>query len=145
MDWMQYLMGFAEHAATKSKDSTKVGAVLVDRNKTVRATGFNGPPMGVLDAPERRERPTKYLYTSHSEANLIAFCARNGIATEGCTVFCTHMPCAACCRTLIQAGIREVVYGNGTFQALDAESGAVQAMCHEANVKLTAWSPDQTK
>lgn len=55
--WPGYLMGFAEHAATKSKDSTKVGAVLVGPGNTVLLTGFNGPPRGVVDSPDRRERP----------------------------------------------------------------------------------------
>lgn len=142
MDWLTYLMGFAEHAATKSKDSTKVGAVLVDRNKTVRATGFNGPPMGVLDAPERRERPEKYVWVSHAENNLVAFCARNGIATEGCTVFVTHMCCSGCMRTLIQAGVREVVYGPAITSMPEKEFSVAHQMAKEANVKLTPWSTE---
>ena len=55
----------------------RVGAVLVGPNNEVLLTGFNGPPIGVVDRPERRDkRPEKYLWVSHAEANLIAFAAR---------------------------------------------------------------------
>lgn len=138
MDWYTYLMGFAKHASLKSKDSTKVGAVLVDEKKSVILTAFNGPPRGVSDYPERFERPVKYMYASHAEANLIAFAARNGIRTEGCTVFTTHLPCASCTRTLIQAGIHGIVYGSGTFQSLVDEQEHTKIMCEEAGVNLTS-------
>jgi len=113
--WATYLMGFAEHAALKSKDSTKVGAILVGPHREVRLTAFNGPPIGVQDLEDRRERPRKYLFASHAEANLVAFAARVGIQTEGCTVYSTHQPCAACTRSLIQAGISRVIYRASTF------------------------------
>lgn len=136
MDWQEYFMGFAEHAAKKSKDSTKVGAVLVDDKGSVILTGFNGPPRGVKDVPERFERPIKYFYASHAEANLINFAARNGIRTEGCTVVTTHMPCAACTRALIQAGIKVILHGPGRFQALEEEAPHVKMMCEEADVGI---------
>lgn len=139
MDWDEYLMGFAKHAATKSKDSTKVGAVLVDLDNTVLLTAYNGPPRGVDDTADRFERPAKYLFASHSEANLIAFAARKGIQTNNCAVYVTHYPCAACARTLIQAGIKHVVYGPGTFQALEAEKDATTAMFWEAGVETSSY------
>jgi dCMP deaminase len=139
MDWDQYYMGFAYAACKKSKDTTRVGAVLVDPDGAVILTGFNGPPKGVLDLPERFERPEKYQYASHAETNLIAFAARRGIMTKGCKVYCTHLSCASCARTLIQAGIMELVYDDGSFQALAAEEQAVKFMCQEAGLKLTRY------
>jgi len=136
MQWQQYLLGFAEHAALKSKDSTKVGAVLVGPDREVRLTGFNGPPHGVADLPERRFRPEKYLFSAHAESNLIAFAARAGIPTKGCSVFTTHFPCASCSRTLIQAGIARVVAGYGTTSMLDEEFTAAETMFLEANVQI---------
>lgn len=136
MDWNEYFMGFAEHAAKKSKDSTKVGAVLVDPQGSVILTAFNGPPRGVEDRPERFERPVKYMYAAHAEANLIDFAARNGIRTADCMVVSTHMPCAACTRTLIQAGIKIILYGKGEFASLVEEREHTVAMCEEAKVGL---------
>lgn len=139
MDWDQYYMGFAQHAARKSKDSTQVGAILVDPDGAVILTGYNGPPKGVVDQPNRFERPVKYLFASHAETNLVAFAARRGIMTKGCRVYCTHLTCASCARTLIQAGIIEIVYGPGSFQALDDERSAVVDMCKEAEVILRTY------
>lgn len=139
LGWDEYYMGFADWAAMKSKDSTKVGAVLVDPDGAVILTGFNGPPRGVLDLPERFVRPEKYQYASHAETNLIAFAARRGIATKGCRVYCTHLSCAACTRTLIQAGVVELVYDDGTFQALSAEEQATMQMCKEAGLSLRKY------
>lgn len=129
-----YFMGFARHAATKSKDSTKVGAILVGPEYEVRLTAFNGPPKGVRDLPERFERPAKYLYASHAEANLVAFAAREGIRTMGCTVVVTHMCCSACARTLIQAGVKRVLYGDGKTSMPEDEFSAAATMFSEARV-----------
>lgn len=134
--WSDYYMGFAEHAASKSKDSTKVGAVLVGTDGEVRLTAYNGPPRGVDDTPDRFERPRKYLFASHAEANLVAFAAREGIRTDGCTVFVTHAPCASCARTLIQAGIEIVVHGPGTTSMPAEEFEAAKTMFEEAEVWL---------
>lgn len=135
MNWHQYLMGFAQHAALKSKDSTQVGAVLVGPERDVRLTAYNGPPRGVADLPERRERPTKYLFASHAEANLVAFAAREGIRTAGCSVYVTHHPCSACARALIQAGVVCVIVGHGTTSMPDGEFGAAAVMLAEAGVE----------
>lgn len=137
MNWGEYLYGFAAHAALKSKDSTQVGAALIGPEGEVRLTGYNGPPRGVLDLPDRRERPRKYLFAAHAEANLIAFAAREGIRTAGCTVFVTHSPCSACARTLIQAGIAAVVVGPGTTSMPAEEFEAAATMFREAGVRVS--------
>jgi dCMP deaminase len=134
MDWHVYHMGFAKHAASKSKDSTKVGAALIGPEGEVRLTGFNGPPRGVLDIAARRERPAKYLFASHAEQNLIAFAAREGIRTKGCSVFVTHHPCAACAKSLIQAGIECVYIGPGETAMPQEEFDAARTMFDEAGV-----------
>lgn len=131
-------MGAAVHAATKSKDSTQVGAALVGPLREVLLTAFNGPPIGVEDKPERFVRPAKYLYASHAEANLIAFAARRGIRTEGMSVYVTHCPCAACARTLIQAGVSEVIYGPGVTSMPPEEFDAALQMFEEAGVWVRA-------
>lgn len=140
MNWPQYLYGFAAHAATKSKDTTQVGAALVGPEGEVRLTAYNGPPRGVEDRPERFERPRKYLFASHGEANLIAFAAREGIRTAGCSVYVTHHPCAACARTLIQAGVSAVYFGPGTTSMPAEEFEAADVMFREAGVRCEAVS-----
>ena len=133
MNWEEYLMGFADHAARKSKDTTKVGAALV-RGRTVLCTGYNGPPRGVADNADRFERPTKYLFAAHAEMNLIATAAREGIKIEGCAVYVTHRPCSMCARLMIQSGIRRVVYGPGETSMPQEEFYAAATMMREAMV-----------
>lgn len=144
--WHEYLMSHAQLAATKSKDSTKVGAALVASNgRTCLLTAYNGPPAGVADLPERFERPAKYRFASHGEANLIAFAAREGVRTAGCTVYVTHFPCSACARTLIQAGIVRVIAGPGTTSMPDDEFEAARIMFAEAGVEVARFQCDATE
>jgi dCMP deaminase len=142
MNWPQYYMAFAQLAAKKSKDSTQVGAILVGQEGEIRLTAYNGPPRGVRDLPERFKRPEKYLYASHAEANLVAFAAREGIKTNGCTVYVTHAPCAACARTLIQAGVKVVWHGDGTTSMPAEEFKAAVEMIDEAGVELWQINPE---
>lgn len=135
-------MGFARHAATKSKDSTKVGAALVS-DKTVLVTGYNGPPRGVRDTPDRFERPRKYLFATHAEMNLIATAARRGIRVEDCTVYVTHAPCSACARLIIQSGVRKVVHGSGATSMPVDEFEAARDMFNEAGVEVFELKDDQ--
>lgn len=138
-DWRTYFLGFARHAATKSKDSTQVGAVLIGPEGEVRLTGYNGPPRGVRDLPERRERPAKYLWVSHAEANLIAFAAREGIATKGCTVYVSHPPCCDCMKLMIQAGVSRIVHAGGITSMPREMFDAARTMAREAGVKYEAY------
>jgi dCMP deaminase len=105
---------FMEVARLTSKRATclrgQVGAVLV-RDKRVIASGYNGPPMGqpyCADLPCDLTKPCTHAV--HAEANLIAFCAKHGIATNGSTLVVTTTPCIKCSELIIQSGIIRVIY-----------------------------------
>lgn len=134
LSWPKYFYAFAHLASRKSKDETQVGAALIGPEGEIRLTGFNGPPRGVADLPERRQRPQKYFYASHAESNLIAFAAREGIRTKGCTVYVTHKPCCDCTKAMIQAGISRIVYGPGTTSMPAEMFEAAKIMAQEAGV-----------
>jgi len=106
------LMREALEVAKRSKDAqTKVGAVLVakDDNSTI-ATGYNGFIRGAPDHLLPTTRPEKYKFIKHSEENLIANCARRGIATKDTYVVITMSPCINCLRLLWQAGIDTIYF-----------------------------------
>ena len=42
--------------------------------------------------------------------NAIAYAARNGVSTNGATLYCTLEPCANCQKMIVAAGITKVVY-----------------------------------
>lgn len=113
MKWDYRFLKMAELIAAWSKDpSTKVGAVIVDDNRRIIATGYNGFAKGVRDHPYRMEdRETKYMFTVHAETNALLFAASK---VTGCTLYSTFPPCAACAALLIQAGIRRVVHYQGS-------------------------------
>jgi len=137
MAWYDYFMGFARHAASKSKDpSTQVGAVAVGPDGEIRATGYNGLPRGVEDRPERMERPAKYLWTSHAEENLVAHAARVGVSLKGCTVYVTHYPCSRCARSLIQAGVSRIHVGEGKTSMPAEEFDTARVMFEESGVEV---------
>ena len=46
----------------------------------------------------------------HAEMNAITDAARSGKSTEGCTLYCTTMPCHLCTKLVIASGISRVVY-----------------------------------
>lgn len=105
----EYYLGMAEYVSHASKDpSTKVGAVIVRPDGTIASTGYNGFPRGIDDSPHRlADRETKYALTVHAELNAILAAHER---LDGCTIYLTHPPCAACSVCIIQAGIKNVKY-----------------------------------
>lgn len=118
---LQHLFNHAKLAAEKSKDDTKVGAALVKPNNMVVLTAYNGPTPSILDSEDKFARPDKYKYAVHAEQNIIAAAARYGIATEGCSIYTTHLPCPVCANLIVQAGIKWVYYGNGQYSTIDED------------------------
>jgi dCMP deaminase len=113
--WDDRFLGLAAHIATWSKDpSTQVGCVVVGADREIRSTGFNGFPRGIRDDEERlTDRAKKYPLICHAEENAIMHAARIGMPLKDCTAFVTWPPCCRCARSLIQAGVAEVVFPEG--------------------------------
>lgn len=91
-----------------SKDpSTKVGALFIaPHSLQILSQGYNGFPRKVDETDVTRwERPTKYFYVSHAEANGIANACRHGTPLENSIAIVTLFPCASCAKLIIQAGI----------------------------------------
>ena len=111
-NWDLRFIGLAQHISTWSKDpSTKVGCVVVGEDREIRSTGFNGFPRGINDDEERlTDREKKYPLICHAEENVIMQASRIGAALKNSTAYVTWPPCSRCARSLIQAGIREIVY-----------------------------------
>jgi dCMP deaminase len=100
----------AEYVAEKfSKDTTKVGCLLIDPNTfQILSTGYNGIPRKVEETENRKQRPEKYYWFEHAERNALYHAARHGIKVDGATAYITMFPCADCARGLIQAGIKQI-------------------------------------
>jgi len=108
--WHRRFLRLAYEISSWSKDEkSKMGAVIMGRDRTPRSFGYNGFPRGVNDdIKERHERPTKYKFFAHSEANAIYHCAKIGIPIDGCDIYITYLPCSDCSRAIIQSGIKRI-------------------------------------
>lgn len=106
----EYFMLHVYLAASRSKDpSTQIGAILV-QGDTLVSEGYNGFCRKVNDNDSTRWiRPEKYSWVEHGERNSIYNAARNGIKTLNAVMFTQEMPCVDCARSVIQAGIKEIV------------------------------------
>lgn len=114
-NWDARFLNLALHIAQWSKDpSTKVGCVVVGPDREIRSTGFNGFPRGIADSVERLgDREKKYPLVCHAEENAIMHAARIGVSLKGCAAYVTWPPCTRCARSLIQAGIHQIIYPEG--------------------------------
>ena len=144
MNWHDYFISLAEQVALKSKDSTKVGAVIVGpTHHEIRSVGFNGFPRGVDETiASRWERPTKYLYVEHAERNAILNAARIGIPVHGCHLYLNWepTPCTDCAKAVIQAGITTLIGPRRPFpKNRDWSFEVSQTMLTEAGISLLLW------
>ena len=121
--WDQYFMDITRVVATRSTCLRRqVGAVIV-KDKRLLTSGYNGAPRGLahcLDIGCLREQhniPSGQRHELcrglHAEQNAIIQAALHGVAIEGATVYCTHQPCVACTKMILNAGISRIVYQDG--------------------------------
>lgn len=108
--WITYFFTIARVVSEQSKDpSTKVGCVVVDKDKHILATGYNGFPVGMRDNAERYlDRSFKLRHVCHAEANAICQSASTGSCFKNAFIFVTLQPCIECAKLIIQSGIKEV-------------------------------------
>lgn len=142
ISWDECFMRMSYIIAERSKDpSTQTGAVVVNEKNIVVGMGYNGWPRGIEsgDLPWDREgslEDTKYAYVCHAEENAIY---NSNNSTEGGKIYCTLFPCNECAKTIIQNGIKEVVYDSNKYDDTPAVK-ASKKMFKLAGVKLRQYS-----
>lgn len=116
INWDELFMGSASFISQRSKDpNTKVGAVIVNNDMKIIASGYNGMPPGINDDDnvwgKDKDDPMfnkKYL-VCHAESNAFSNATCN---VKGCRMFITHFPCNECAKLLAMNGISELIYAN---------------------------------
>jgi dCMP deaminase len=137
--WDFRFMEMARLVGSWSKDTTQVGAVIVDPFNRVVSVGYNGPPAGVHDGWATREE--KLARTIHAEQNALHFAHKD---VQGCTIYITHPPCSHCAASLIQRGIQRVVSPQPDAAFIERWGDSVEhsiKMFLEANVEITYTEP----
>ena len=142
-EWDEYFMKIAETVATKSKDpSSKMGCVIVDKNKRVVSLGYNGMLQGADESKMTlRERPMKYYFAIHSEMNALIFARRD---LTGCTIYNRVATCENCLKYCLQAGIKRFVYGQLRVHShsTDPARSMSNIETDEAIIRLLTSMPD---
>lgn len=110
--WDKRFMRIARDIATWSKDpSSKIGAVIVNDERRILATGYNGFPRGIADSDDRlNDREQKYAMIVHAELNALMNALYSGVSVKGATLYVYGLPiCSDCTKSVIQSGIARIV------------------------------------
>ncbi|MBR0479661.1 hypothetical protein IJJ49_00080, partial [Candidatus Saccharibacteria bacterium] len=142
-DWDKYFMKIAEAVAEKSKDpSSKMGCVVVDKNKRVVSLGYNGMIQGANEEKMTlSERPMKYYFAIHSEMNAVLFAHQD---LSGCTIYNRVATCENCLKYCLQAGIKRFVYNELRVKSYstDPKRSMTNIETDEAIVRMLASMPE---
>ena len=137
ISWDEFFMRVAIAASMRSKDpNTQVGACIAGRDNRILSVGYNGTPMGLDDDEfpwDVSDDPLldKHSYVIHAEANAILNYRGSLKDMAGAKVYVTLFPCQECAKTLVQAGIGEVVYLDDKYNGTEGNlvSKAVLDRC----------------
>jgi dCMP deaminase len=105
MDWDEYALNIAYEVAKRSKDPwRKVGAVILRRDNSIAAVGYNGFPAGVFEDWSDRDRRRSLVV--HAEQNALRY-----IKPDECYLIAvTTLPCNDCLKAIASYGIKNIVY-----------------------------------
>jgi len=140
--WDMRFMNVAREISTWSKDPSKqIGAVAVNSDRRILATGYNGFPKGIEDTSERYEnRELKYSLVVHAEMNCIYNATFNGISLKDATLYVWGLPvCSDCAKGIIQVGINRIVMATSDVPGkwLDSFEKS-RAMFSEADIEVSS-------
>jgi tRNA(adenine34) deaminase len=110
-DWMQLALEQAQLAAVQGE--VPVGAVLVDENNQLLASGHNQPI-------------SSHDPTAHAEIVTLRRAAENlnNYRLINSTLYVTLEPCVMCVGAMIHARVKRLVYG-----AVEYKTGAIESAC----------------
>ena len=139
-------MEIASVVAKRSNCSRRHVAAVIVKDHHILSTGYNGTPHGTKNCFEggcprcagKAESGThlEECLCVHAEQNAICQAAYFGNAVKDATIYITISPCLTCAKLIVNAGIREVVYG-GDYSFLDT----VKKMFRDAGVKVRNFKP----
>lgn len=112
--WDEYFVEMAHVVAKRATcDRKHVGAIIVDEDNRIVATGYNGSPAGMPHCDDEGHllkeidgRPS-CIRTLHAESNALDYAGQDAL---GCTIYTTVIPCYDCAKRIINSGVDRVVY-----------------------------------
>lgn len=135
--WDKRFMQIAYCVRGWSKDTKSVGAVLVDNQRRIISTGYNGFPGPITDSRQRLEsKEVKNKLMIHAELNSVL----NSVAKlVGSTMYATRFPCHRCAAVIAQVGIVRVVSPKPEFdhETWGASHELSWEILREADIEMT--------
>jgi dCMP deaminase len=139
--WDDWFMTLCFIVAQRSLDKhTKHGTVVVDASRSILSVGYNSPPRGCIDSVIPLERPMKYEYMQHAEANAIANAARCGIPLFNSTFYITGPPCPTCFGKMLNVGATKIVHGPILAQETPEQAEAIRTMKMRQSLEVVEWT-----
>ncbi len=118
--WDEYFMEIARAVAKRATCDRGRSGCVIARDKQILVTGYVGSAAGLQHCDEIGHQMKTVIHedghesqhcvrTAHAEQNAIVQAAKLGIGIDKGTIYSKMTPCAACCRMIINAGIKRVV------------------------------------
>jgi dCMP deaminase len=127
----------------KSKDRSKVGAVVVTKEAGAIALGYNGFPSGIEDDERLDNRKLKLNMIIHAEQNALLIA---GYRSKGATLYVWGKAiCSRCAVVIIQAGIERVFTQDPRFEKRKEwrDSGLIaEQMFNEVEIKPVYYAQE---
>lgn len=116
MNKHEYICRITETVAMKAHCTKRqVGAVFVNQEYEILATGYNATPKGFPRCTVFHGPDEQCTECAHAEQNAITQAAKRGTALAESILYCTYAPCKICARMLINLGIKSVRYKEGNL------------------------------
>lgn len=107
--WVKRFIDLADTISTWSKDTTKVGAVLVTESCKIVGQGYNGLLPGMDDSLLLiNDREFKIMNTIHAEINALVNLSKGYSTTEDLYMFVSKPMCSNCAKHIALHGITAV-------------------------------------
>lgn len=118
--WDEYFVEIMKMVGARGTCDRGMSGCVIVKDKRIISTGYVGSPAGCKhchdvghemhtvikeDGTESRH----CIRTSHAEENAIVQAARNGVSTDGGTLYCKMTPCYTCAKMIINSGIKRVI------------------------------------
>jgi len=127
ISWDNYFKKITEDVSLRSNCLTRqCGAILI-KEKMIISTGYNGTPKGVKncfkggcprcnDSKIKSGEALDRCICVHAEENAIIQAAYHGMSTKDATLYTIYCPCIFCAKSIVNAGIKEVIYFDDYYQ-----------------------------
>lgn len=144
----QFMKVALEIAEMSSCLRRKIGAVIVDDESHIRATGYNGPPRSFPHCVTCMRHPAQDVgdlnklpvatecYAIHAEQNALLQCeAKQHIAA----MYVNTFPCLTCAKLIANTNIKTIYYTTEYSTNVEAHCKMIHKMFINAGIKAFKW------